>query len=87
MKIVNIHDYADDESTQTLKVISGVTAEGCAVSEREYAYRVRDHGEIRTGVEITMSTPDPDLEENGYRTLEELTAEADAEELSLAEDE
>ena len=86
-----IKDYAEDESTTTLQVISAVTAEGCVVSEREYEYEVEDENDIDfgatlTGIEITLSVPILDTEEQVYRTLEELAEEVDADDLSLVED-
>ena len=92
MRITKVHDYADDESTQTLQVISAVTNEGCIISEREYEYVEEDENDInygltRTGTEITMSVPRLDIEEQVFRTLEELADEITAEELTLVEDE
>ncbi len=86
-----IKDYAEDESTTTLQVISAVTAEGCVISEREYEYEVEDENDIDfgatlTGIEITLSVPTLDTEEQVYRTLEELAEETTAEDLSLVED-
>ena len=92
MKITKVHDYAEDEDTQTLQVISAVTAEGCVISEREYEYEVEDENDINfgntlTGTEITMSVPILDTDEvQVYRTLEELAEETTAEELTLVED-
>jgi len=91
MKVTKVKDYAEDESTTTLQVISAVTQEGCVISEREYEYEVEDENDIDfgatlTGTEITMSVPFLDTDEQVYRTLEELAEEVDAEELTLVED-
>ena len=83
MKNVKIHDYAEDGDTETFQVITGVTAQGCVISEREYAYQEEDTLDIKTGVEITMSVPVLDTEEQVFRTLEELAEEVTAEELTL----
>lgn len=87
MKHVKIHDYAEDGDTETFQVITGVTVEGCVISEREYAYQEEDTLEIKTGVEITMSVPIMDTDEQVFRTLEELAEENEPEELTLVEDE
>ncbi len=92
MKVTNIKDYAEDESTMTVQIISAVTPEGCVISEREYEYEVEDensidYGATLTGTEITMEVPFLDTEEQVYRTLEELAEEIDTEELTLVEDE
>lgn len=88
MKNVKVHDYAEDGDTETFQVITGVTAEGCVISEREYAYQEEDTLEIKTGVEITMSVPVMDTDEQVFRTLEDLAEENSltAEELTLVED-
>lgn len=91
MKITKIHDYAEDEDTQTLQVISAVTAQGCVISEREYEYEVEDEdnidfGATLTGIEITLSVPCLNTEEQVYRTLEELAEEVTSEELTLVEE-
>lgn len=88
---VKIHDYADDESTQTLQVISAVSAEGCVIAEREYEYVEEDENNINfgatlMGTEITLSVPYLDIEAQVYRTLEELAEETLADELTLVED-
>lgn len=77
MRITKIHDYADDESTQTLQIIRAITSEGCVISEREYEYVEEDEndinfGETLTGIEITMSVPKLNTKKQVYRTLEEL---------------
>jgi len=86
----DIHDYAADGDTETFEVITGVTAEGCVISEREYAYQEEDTLEIKTGIEITLAVPQLDLDDQVYVSLEELRAEAEdsptAEELTLVED-
>ena len=87
-----IKDYAEDESTTTLQVISAVTAEGCVISEREYEYEDEDENsktfnQKLTGLEITLSVPMLDTEAQVYRTLEELAEDVTAEELTLVEDE
>lgn len=89
MKSVKVHDYAADGDTETFQVITGVTAQGCVISEREYAYQEEDTLEIKTGVEITMSVPVMDTEAAAFVTLEELAEENSitAEELTLVEDE
>lgn len=90
MKITSTHDYADDSDTQTVEVITGVTTEGCIVSEREYVYQEEDTLEIKTGIEITLAVPQMDLEDQVFISLEQLRAEAEdsltAEELTLVED-
>ena len=91
MKVTKVKDYAEDESTTTLQIISAVTAEGCVISEREYEYEVEDENDIDfgatlTGIEITLSVPALDTEEQVYRTLEELAEETTAEDLSLVEE-
>jgi hypothetical protein len=92
MKVTKVKDYAEDESTTTLQIISAVTAEGCVISEREYEYEVEDENDIDfgatlTGIEITLSVPVlDDTEEQVYRTLEELAEETTAEDLSLVEE-
>ncbi len=91
MKVTKVKDYAEDESTTTLQIISAVTPEGCVISEREYEYEVEDENDINfgatlTGTEITLSVPILDTEEQVYRTLEELAQEVSADELSLVED-
>jgi len=91
MKVTKVKDYAEDESTQTLQIISAVTPQGCVISEREYEYEVDDENDIDfgatlTGIEITLSVPILDTEEQVYRTLEELAEETTAEELTLVED-
>ena len=91
MKIINVKDYAEDESTTTVQVISAVTQEGCIISEREFEYEVKDENSIDfgatlTGIEITMEVPVLDTEEQVYRTLEELAEEITSEELTLVED-
>jgi len=92
MRITNVKDYAEDETTTTVQVISAVTQEGCIISEREFEYEVKDEnsidfGETLTGIEITMEVPVLDTEEQVYRTLEELAEEITSEELTLVEDE
>jgi len=89
MKNVKIHDYAEDDDTETFQVITGVTAQGCVISEREYAYQEEDTLVIKTGVEITMSVPVLDTEAQAFVTLEELSEEANitADDLTLVEDE
>lgn len=78
MRITKIHDYAEDESTQTLQIISAVTTEGCIVSEREYEYKIEDENDINfgktlVGTDITLSAPYLDTKAPVLRTLEELT--------------
>lgn len=87
MKSLKVHNYADDGDTETVQVITGVTAQGCVISEREYAYQEEDTLEIKTGVEITMSVPMLDTDAEVFVTLEELAEEITAEELTLVEDE
>ena len=87
MKNVKIHDYADDGDTETFQVITGVTAEGCVISERGFTYQEEDTLEVKDGVEITMSVPVLDTEEQVFRTLEDLAEDVTAEELTLVEDE
>ena len=91
MKVTKVKDYAEDESTTTLQIISAVSLEGCIISEREYEYEVDDENDIDfgatlTGKEITLSVPVLDTEEQVYRTLEELAVEISADELTLVED-
>lgn len=91
MRVTKIHDYADDDSTNTLQRISAITTEGCIVSEREYEYEDGDEnsktfGETLTGVEMILQVPELNLEDQVYRTLESLR-ETPAEELTLVEDE
>jgi len=91
MKVTKVKDYAEDESTTTLQIISAVTPEGCVISEREYEYQDEDENsrtfnQKLTGIEITLSVPILDTEEQVYRTLEELANEVSAEELTLVED-
>lgn len=91
MRNVKIHDYAEDDSTQTMQIISAVTAEGCIISEREYEYEEEDENSINfgktlTGIDITLSVPQIDTEAQVYRTLEELAEQITAEELTLVED-
>ena len=91
MKVTKIRDYAEDENTTTLQVISAVTPQGCVISEREYEYEVEDENDIDfgatlTGIEITMEVPFLDNDAQVYRTLEELAEEVTAEELTLVED-
>lgn len=90
MRVTKVRDYADDDSTNTLQVISAITSEGCVISEREYEYEDADKnsktfGEILTGVEMILQVPELNLEDQVYRTLESLR-ETPAEELSLVED-
>jgi len=88
MKNVKIHDYAEDGDTETFQVITGVTAQGCVISEREYAYQEEDTLDIKTGVEITMSVPLLDTEAAAFVTLEELAEESNitADDLSLVDE-
>lgn len=88
MKVTKVKDYAEDESTTTLQVISAVTNEGCIISEREYEYEEedensRDFGKTLNGTEITMSVPCIDTEAQVYRTLEDLAAETDSESVEV----
>jgi len=88
MKNVKIHDYAEDGDTETFQVITGVTAQGCVISEREYAYQEEDTLDIKTGIEITMSVPMLDTEAAAFITLEELAEESKitADDLSLVDE-
>ena len=89
MKITEQKDYADDDSTVTLRTILAVTSEGCGVIEREFEYEDEDensktYGETLTGVETILEMVD--LDEQVLRTLEELSEEVVADELTLVED-
>ncbi len=89
MKITKQKDYADDDSTVTVKTILGVTSEGCGVIEREFEYEDEDEnsktfGETLTGIETILEMVD--LDAAVLRTLEELAEEVDGDELTLVED-
>lgn len=87
MKVTKVHDYAADESTQTVQVISAVTKEGCIVTEREFEYTDLGTGAVQVGTEITLEVPHLNTEEQVYRTLEDLAAsEITADEMTLVED-
>jgi len=79
MKITNVKDYSQDDSTQTVECISAVTEHNCIVMERKYTY-MEDNDptmEIKTGLEITLTVPNLSLEDQVYRSLEDLRREAD----------
>lgn len=88
MRITEMKDYADDDNTQTLHIISAVTSEGCVVSEREFEYEDEDEnsktfGQTLIGIEMILQTAS--IEDQVLRTLEELAEEVTADELSLVE--
>lgn len=68
-----IRDYSEDDTTQTLSIITDVTEHDCLVSEREYTYIEDDDPtlEIKQGVEIVLETLSSD-DDPVYRSLEEL---------------
>lgn len=68
-----IKDYSEDDTTQTLSIITDVTEHDCLVSEREYTYIEDDDPtlEIKQGVEIVLETLSSD-DDPVYRSLEEL---------------
>ena len=89
MKITNVKDYSQDDSTQTVECISAVTEHNCIVMERQYTYMEDDDPtmEIKTGLEITLTVPNLDLEDQVYRSLEDLREEVEGEMLvDLQED-
>ena len=69
-------DYSEDDTTQTLSVITDVTQCNCLVSEREYSYLDEDTLEMREGVEITLETLSSE-NDPVYRSLEDLRREAE----------
>ena len=76
MKNVKVHDYAEDDSTTTVRVLTATTMQDCAVSEREFLYDNLETGETDlTGVEIILQTIEEE-DEPVYKTLDELTAES-----------
>jgi len=90
MKITDCKDFEDDDSTVTVRTILGVTSEGCGVIEREFEYEDEDEnsrtfGETLTGLETILEMVD--LDEQVLRTLEELSEEITADDLTLVEDE
>lgn len=91
MRVTKVDDYANDDSTNTLRKISAITSEGCIVSERKYKYKDTDEnslsfGQTLTGTEVILQVPEIDLDTQVYRTLESLQ-ETVAKELTLIEDE
>ncbi len=91
MKVTKVDDFANDDSTNTLRKINAITSEGCIVSEREYEYEDTDEdslsfGQTLTGTEVILQVPEIDLDTQVYRTLESLL-ETTTEELVLIEDE
>ena len=81
MKITEIKDYSEDDSTQTVEQISGVTEHNCVVMNREYTYIEEDDPtlEIKIGLEIILEVPERDLDEQVYRSLEDLREEVEGE--------
>ena len=69
MKVTDVKDYTDDESTQTLEIIKGETSEGSRVTEKLSI----DKKSGETVSHITLETPSTD--DIVYRSLEELAAE------------
>lgn len=68
-----VKDYSEDDTTQTLSIITDVTEHDCLVSEREYTYIEEDDPtlEVKQGVEIVLETLSTD-DDPVYRSLEEL---------------
>jgi hypothetical protein len=73
-----VRDYSEDDTTQTLSIITDVTEHDCLVSEREYTYIEDDDPtlEVKQGVEIILETLSTD-DDPVYRSLEELRQEAE----------
>ena len=73
-----VKDYSEDDTTQTLSIITDVTEHDCLVSEREYTYIEDDDPtlEVKQGVEIILETLSTD-DDPVYRSLEELRQEAE----------
>lgn len=78
MQRKQVKDYSDDDSTQTLSIITDVTEHDCLVSEREYTYIEEDDPtlEVKQGVEITLETLSSE-NDPVYRSLEDLRREAE----------
>ena len=72
-------DYSDDDSTHTLSIITDVTEHGCRVNEREYKFVDEDTLEVKQATEITLECDEGDLEDQVYRSLEDLREECDGE--------
>ena len=89
MKVIEMKDYSDDDSTQTLETFAVVTEHNCIVDERLYTYLEDDTAILKHGLEITLEVPQLDLEDQVYRSLEDLRDEAEGENLvvDLQEDE
>lgn len=73
MKVLNVKKFEDDDSTQTLKILTGEAVEGTIVTEQLSI----DKESGDTIVHFTLETPS--IEDQVYRTLEELAAEIDEE--------
>ena len=79
-----VRDYSDDDTTQTLSIITDVTECNCLVTEREFSYLepsefAPDDCEIpntKYGVEITLETLTVE-DDPVYRSLEELRQESE----------
>ena len=77
MKVLNVKKFEDDESTQTLEILTGEAFEGTIVTEKLSIDK--DSGD--TIVHFTLETPS--TEDMVYRTLEELAAETDEESVEI----
>ena len=79
MKIIEMKDYADDDSTQTLETVSAVTEHNCIVSERLYSYVEDETLEVKTCLDVTLEVMQLDIDDRVYRSLEDLREEVEGE--------
>jgi len=86
MKVLNMKDYSDDDSTQTLETVNIVTEHNCIVDERLYSYLEDETLEVKHGLEITMEVPKLELDDQVYRSLEDLREEAEGEGVAVIEE-
>lgn len=76
MNIQDIKDHSQDDTASTKNEYSIVTEQNCIVEGRLFTY-LDDNAEIQLEETITMQVPSMALEDQVYRSLEDLRAETE----------
>lgn len=83
MKITRIREFGNEDTTMTLRIIEGETCEGTIVTERQATEKVDTEFSKAGDTIIHVTLESPSLENQVYRTLEELAAENDEESVEV----
>ena len=76
MNIQDIKDHSQDDTASTKNEYSIVTERNCIVEGRLFTY-LDDNDEVQLAETITMQVPSVALEDQVYRSLEDLRRETD----------